>query len=325
MKKLLLSLIAISTCFMLFGCSMGQTTASIFAGSYFLADPEDHGVGTIDETSVYKVDFTKGKDLPEDYALRFFVTEGSYTTHVFTSEYEGQKCYRLDTELLIKGSYTVSGESVPVDDSITTTAYFLGMDNTFATLYAERTVKSHSASYKDGKYQVNYYDYKTETTYSGNSAKSVFIPASAASDGSYGAERTETTYEKLNDGNYFDNEMLLFAIRAMNLSSSTSVAFSSVDVAAKVKRDLVLSSDQSVPTEKLVVYFVNAGQKVTSIDTFRLNLKANGTYTGGAIVLNYASGTDRKDGRRLVKMETRMLVNLVDIGTFTYTLSSVTR
>ena len=321
MKKfIVLTLTTILCVALLTGC-MATTTASIFGGSYFLRDYETMGVSNLDETTTYKLSFTKGDNTSVDFTLE----NGTYTTHAYTSEYNGVKCYRLDTALSVKGSYAIGGETTPVDDSILTTAYFLGVENALKPLFSERTVKAHSVTTDGNQYSAEYYDYKLTTVYDDKTATVTFTPDDPAK---YSLQAGETVYKDVFKNTYFDNETLLFAVRSFKLSTSFSASFDSIDTISKTKRTLSLtapasSNSASTTKETLTVDLTSGGEKINSVEAYKLNLMISGTFTGSTIELYYSDpeANAKKLGQQLIKMKVSLPSS---VGAYTYGISSIT-
>lgn len=339
MKKLALILTSIVLTATTAGCALGATAGSVFGGSYFLRSEEVASVGNIDETTEYNVTFTPNANCP----VAFSLNSGKYTMHAYTSSTEsGVRCYRLDTELKINGSYTIGEAVTPVDDSIVTTALFYDVDKALKPISSSRTVKSHSVGYSEGKFTINYYDYEVSTAYdeSANEAVVTFAPNLETSTGKYSLEAGTTTYSKVFEKTYLDNETILFAIRAFKLTQDFSTTFTSIDATAKVKRTLSLVSrtvtDEagnavSATYETLHLEYVNTGEKITGADSYKLSLSVSGTYTGSEIILYYARSDIKKNGQCLVKMQTKLQLDIGAVvqenqssaGTFTYELINV--
>lgn len=323
MKKVLLgitSVLMVLTMFILTGCS----SAPIFklTGTYFLDDPETLSVGDVYEESVYSVTF----EANSKSSVQLKLDSGKYVTRLFTSEYEGVRCYEYQTELKTAGSYVINEETQAFEDTIETVCYFLGVDNSLKPLYSKRTVKAHSIVAKtDGyfvEYFVEYYEYVIETKYSNNSATVTFTPDEDNSDGSYSLAAGEHKFDKVFANTYFDNEMMLIAIRTMDLDGGYSATFSTIDSISNAKRQLQLSPDAENPSETLEISYTNSGEKINNVETFKFGLAVTGTFTGSTIILNYASRTQPKEGQRLVKMQVEAPLSL---GNFTYTITSVTK
>ena len=340
MKKLLALTLTVALAFSLSACAFGNTTAaSIIGGSYFLSDSDVMTVGSIDETSVYDITYTAAKETPVEFTL----SSGSYVTRVYDTERDGVHCYRFDTTLKIEGSYTLDGTVTPVSDEITTTADFLGVGSSFKPIYSHRTVNAHTVGYQDKAFTLDAYVYSVTTTYDHDANKAVvaFEPDEELSSGKFTLAKGETTYDKVFEKTYFDNETLLFAIRAFKLTTTFSSSFTSIDATAKTKRTLTLSSlatvdeagkNTSVTEETLPVTYINSGEKITGADTYRLALAVGGTYTGSSTILNYAKG-GAKEGQRLIRMQVPLQLDITALvslgksaaGTFVYTLKSVTK
>ena len=326
MKKLSMFFLILAATATFAGCSQQTVSVSIFGGSYFLSDYTNLSVGNINETTTYSLTFSPAENAPVTFALE----NGSYKTHVYVSEYDGKKCYRVDTELYVKGKYVIDSVETPVDDVITTTAYVCGIEDSLRPLRSERNVKAHSLRFEDKKYEIDYYEYSLSTVYGDSDAIVTFTPNETASTGKYSLEAGETEYKKVFAKTYFDNETILFAIRALKLSTGFSTTFSSIDALSKANRTLKLaaagssSATSSANTEAyntLNVSYTNNGEKITSVNVFKLNLAVNGTYSGSNQVLYYSDPSNEKQGQRLIKMETSFMYN---VGTLTYSISSVT-
>lgn len=325
MKRLSLVFIALTlAAATLTGCQ-AQSTVSIFGGSYFLSDYENHSVGFINETATYKLSFEAGVNKQ----IAFTLEDGTYTTRVTDTEYDGNRCYKSETELVVKGSYVIDGVTTPVDDRITSTAYFLGVDKALKPLYSTKTVKAHTLTLEKDKYRADFCDYVTEITYGDKDAVVTFTPNEETSTVKYALQAGTETYKDVFNKTYFDNETLLFAIRSLQLNVNFGAAFDCVDAVSKTKRTLSLSAagagtNNADATAKEVVElnYTHAGEKLSKVDTFRLNLAVSGTFTGSNISLNYSDPANKKLGQQLIRMQTSLPYSA---GTLTYLITSTTR
>ncbi len=317
MKKLLIAITSILLCLALFtGCS---TQAGLtLAGSYFLDDSSNLSVGQIDETSVYNVEFTS----KENSSVKLSLTSGTYTTHLFTSTYEGTKCYEYSTVLDTTGTFKIDSKEEPFTDKIETVVYFLGVDNNLKPLYSKRTVKAHSVVPTTEGYSLEYYEYELETKYENDTATVNFAPNVQASTGHYDLSNGEHKFEKVFEKPYFDNEMMLISMRAMDLNASYTAKFTTIDALSNIKREMQLTPNAETPSETLEISYTNSGEKINKVETFKYGLAISGTFSGSTIILNYAARTQAKEGQRLVKMQVEAPLNM---GTFTYTITSVSK
>ena len=316
MKKLLSAITCVILALvMLTGCSQPVFRLS---GSYFLDDETNLSVGQIDETSTYNVEFLPN----EQSAVQLKVDTAKYTTHLFTSSYEGTKCYQYTTTLDVTGSYTIAGNSEAFTDKVETEVYFLGVDKSLNPLYSKRTVKAHSAVATTEEYSVKYYEYEIATKYQDSNATVTFTPNTEQSTGAYDLTAGEHNFTKVYEKPYFDNEMMLIAMRAMDLNASYSATFTTIDAFSNAKREMQLLPDSETPSETLEISYTNSGEKVSKVETFKYDLSIAGTFTGSTIVLNYAARTQKKEGQRLVKMEVEAPLTM---GKFVYTINSVSK
>ncbi len=314
MKKLLIAITSILLCLaLLTGCSQQVFT---LGGSYFLDDSTNLSVGQIDETSVYNVDFVA----KENSAVQLSLSSGTYTTHLFTSSYEGTKCYEYSTVLDTVGSFKISDKETPFTDKVETVVYFLGVDNSLKPLYSKRTVKAHSVIPTTEGYSVEYYEYELETKYDNDTATINFAPNVQASTGHYDLSNGEHKFDKIYEKPYFDNEMMLISMRAMDLNASYTAKFTTIDALSNTKREMQLTPNAETPSETLEITYTNSGEKINKVETFKYGLAIAGTFTGSAIILNYAGRTHPKEGQRLIRMQVEAPLSM---GTFTYTITSV--
>ena len=319
MKKLLLLSLTLIFALSAVSCA-AQNKTSVFSGSNFLKDTNVLYVADVDETTEYALTF----EPTTSAAVNFTLGGGSYVTHLFVETIDGERYYRLDTAFNISGSYTIDGQEYPIDDEITTTARFLGIDKNLKPVYSERNVSAHSIVL-DGQYKVEYYEYKVTVNYSENQAVATFEKG-ADSTGDFTILSGEKTYDKIFDKTYIDNEIMLFALRNIALSESTSCTFTSLDALSQTVRTLVAAVDSSTPTVVIGnddgLNYVNDGIRVGSVQTYKLSVTNEGTFAGTPLVLYYAAPTEQKEGQRLIKMSAAMPLNC---GALHYTVTKVTK
>ena len=322
MKKLFALLTVILTVAVTTACATGATV-SVFGGSYFLSDPAILEVGEMDETAYYDLSFNSN----DTEGLKFSLSDGSqYKTRVYTSEYNGQRCYCQETTLNVNGRYQIGETSTDVADTITTKAYFLGVKNQLKTLHSERNASVHGVTTENGAYKLNEYAYTVSTDYDDKNATVTF----QKTKGEFNLAEGQTTYSDVFKKTYLDNEILLFAIRSFKLSDSFSASFDSIDALAKLKRTLSVASPASSNASNVITKetiklddYTNDSEKISSVETFVLNMNVSGTYTGSVIKLNYATSDSAKEGQRLIRMQTSLMHDRGSYGTLTYTIKKV--
>ena len=188
-------------------------------------------------------------------------------------------------------------------------------------------------SYASGYVESNLrYEYSIE--YSGKDATSKLVYGAPIRDENTNEiidEQTieETfTYKNYNDGAYIDNNLITFLPRAFNIKDDFYKGFSTIDVSNhEVKKMFytVSSSSNSVSQqtfENLTYDYLIDGtlQTVESgFPTLRLYSAIDGTFTGAAIELYYASDASTHR-HRLIKSYSALNDNM---GFIEYTIKSV--
>ncbi len=326
MKKIYTILICICLAFALSGCNKSATT-SIFGASYFLANSSNHGIGTIDETNVYSISYAQSENA-KTLVINVDSNASSYTTHLTNVIFNETPCYLLETTQIIKGSISYNEETTPIDDIITTKCYFLGVNKNLKPLYSERLVKSKSifrtAVERDGTevFAIYDYEYKLTTTYTNyNSVSTIEINKKPEEDQVF--EATDSLiFDNLNQSStYIDNELMLFAPRAMGLSSYVNKSFSTLDVVSKTVHSMKLSSHSTESTKQIELssYFRNNEKIASAISTFGVVFEINAETKGSGITCYYADFNNSQNRACLIKATTTASYNL---GTYTYEIKS---
>ena len=319
MKKhgIKLSAIALALTFLIFtGCS--SAPALSFAGAYFLPDPSAVTVGDVNETCEYTLSFEKGKR--EDISFTLAPETSFYKTKLEKSSYGEQLCYKLTTQLSYDGTYSIKGKSdVAVKNAITTEAYFSALKDKLKPIFSRRTAKAYSPTIKNGEFEIKYYDYVLETTYSGNDA-SVKFTAENFADGDYSlVSGSVTEYKNLYTTNYFDNETALFLPRTLSLGTS-SITYNSIDGLSKTVRSMKLSPAETATAKLEFSSYTTNSKNIAEVAADVVTFSLNETYSGSALTAYYAQKNDTQSQySRLLKLE----VNAdYGIGKFTYIIKS---
>ncbi len=320
MKKLLAVILSLALALSLSACSV---TANYFGGSGWLENPNNTGVSSVLEECVYSVTHTAGEQTNFTYSF----DNGEYKTKLSSSTYgeNNTPCYLFETELQTTATYGFNETSTTVNDSVKTKVYFLSINDKLKTLYSLREVVVSTPELKEDTYLLASYEYKIEQTYTENDCVAKFTPIKAE-NGSFSLEEGETTFKKVFDGLYFDNELMLFAPRALKLSSTASINFNAIDVLSKANRKMIMTADGESPltiveTPNYTRNAVNSSlpQKKDKVACNTVNLRIDGTFSGSPIKLNYAQDTETDDFRRLISMTVTLTHNL---GTLNYLITS---
>lgn len=315
MKKIICGIVIAALAVTL--CACNATASAFYSQSYFLEDARTTGVGTVNETLQYEVSYTHKQ---EDSSLKISIdsANSSYKTTLTNAVYGDKNCYLLKTELKTVGEMNNNGQITPVNDCVTTECYFLGLNTNLAPLYSKKTVQAHSPFLKNTNvYEVRYYDYQIETIYTDDKATATF-KIGEGNQGSYDISDGDVTeYPNYNKTAYIDNEMLLFAPRAMNLKS-VSASFCTIDVLSKVNRKMKIAND-TVATEAINeknIFFLNSkGMSDLIVNNTVISIDSN--YTGTPIKATYVS-TDNAQARCVMLKLTQYA--FYELGEFNYTL-----
>lgn len=322
----------------------GGTAATTLGGAYFLSTPSELGIGTVDETVTYTVDFVNDTTAANKYEFSIDLQSGTYTQHLTNAVYgEGEEkvsCYMLETELLTTLTFTFDGTTTEVFyDAIKTRAYFKGVNERLAPIYSEKTVSSHAPSVdRAGNKSVVEYEYTVKTLYDSEDATVTFDGVK----GQYDLADGDKVYEGYNDASYyFDNEMMVFMPRAIKLVDTSSLTFDVIDAVTGKMRTLTMAADAEQPTADLIfdsasqeggvikhgytrnghkgVYKNDKGQQV--IPCQAVSFAISGSFSGSPIKCWYAKSDLEDENCRMIKMEVSAPYS---IGTFIYSITDTT-
>lgn len=327
-KRLALTLTALTLCFSS-ACLGSQPTvnSNLVAGSYWLKNSEVNGIGTINETCVYNLSFEP--NIPEDKEEAFLTCNdmnGTLTTVLTNSTYEGVACYKFTTELKNSGTYYYKAQSATFNDRITSEVYFLGLGDSFTPLYSKKYLLSTAPVIVPSSDEAIFavMEYTMESIYDReNKSATVKVTAGEASTEDFKPNDSERLYENYDkSGLYFDNESLLFIPRAADFADNGfSNSFYTIDGIVAKRQKLALTVNSSAPTSsiKLPTYTYNdVSYGETEISVYNANISIVDTFSGSTIQLYYATKTEHH--RRLVQMKNQLAYS---VGTIVYTLSSV--
>ncbi len=177
---------------------------------------------TLTESLEYEVTFEKASPIQQDYTLDY--QNGKYTTTLKTEQLDGRTIYSYETKLTIDVIYTFGQEIASFNDVVYSLVKFEKADKALRPISSHKEVSSHSpengaAALKNCYRAIEYtLDLTYNEDYSGETAGTI------TSD-----ERTQEIKNSFEmDTAKFtclDNEQLLFALRGMNPTLSTSAKF----------------------------------------------------------------------------------------------------
>ena len=326
-KRILLICLAGTTA-LFSACFGNQTTVSsnLFAGSYWLKSTEAGGVATVNETCVYKIQFKP--NVPEDGSTPVLSSDmqGTLTTALSKSAYNGVECYKFTTETVITGTYYHQSKNQTINDYACSEVYFLGLTDKLTPIYSKKYLLSTILLISNLSIEPTFeiMEYTVETVYDRTEqTATVTVKGGDKSTPNYKLEDSTKTYQNYaKSGAFFDNESILFSLRAADFSENGfSNSFQTIDaLAQKIHRMNVAVNSSDATGEIEIPAYSQAGvEKTVTFPVFNVNLSISSTFSGSAINLYYATDIATYH-RRLIKMQTQLAFNA---GYIVYTLSSV--
>lgn len=332
-KKRLAAFILFAPLCLLAACGGGGPSTDV-VNYYWYKNTETDTMGNTNEKLEYDVTFISPTDKGD-----YFVTynPGTYTTELTTVDYPFENgsdtvyCYK--TRLDISGYYTlVQADGEPVTgetftDFVETTSYFHGAKaRHLLPIKSEKTIHS-----------TNPVNAPTAETMSELIHISYTVEYSTAKSGSYALDAlTGATVTRVNhitgatsepvemnidyNGNYFDNEQILFALRGFDLSSSLSFGTNNPQT-----DEVVTVSFTEAPSEVPYPggFTVDGEPSEESIAAYRVQFRYNMTNSGTPRTAIYAKKTSSNNN-----VYRNVMLRLEDplsdgYGTLRYSLKSI--
>ena len=312
MKKIIAILFTCVLCFSLVsGCSSSSTSYTK-SGAYWLKNPQTSEIADIDEKSEYEIKIEAYKNA--DVTLT--ITTGTYVTHLtkssLTINEESVDCYKLESDMVLKGTYTYKTKTVNVDDSMHSVVYFKGYGDSIKPYKTEKQVTStspvpngNSIKFETIKYEytVNYGD-KAVTSFKELSDKVLKTP-----------EKSEKSY---NSSSFCENELLMFYPRMYKIESGFNITLKTYNVVQNEMLSLAVKAESTNTdmTTDCTLY----GHKQTSIKTDCLSICKTGTYSGSKLYAYYTTQTTMFKNNVLLKFTTPAF----STGNLVYSLKTFT-
>lgn len=291
----------------------GVMTNLSFTSNWFA----NTGLGDANEQTHETLEYTVGFDsTPRDGFSADY--SGSYRTELVNKSVDGGAGYLYTTRLDITGHFELNGEKgEPFNDYIETSVEFLSVGQRLRPVKSFKEVKSTSplsmspSSLSDGIVEYHYsyaVDYNSDLT----EAVSTFI------DLKENAEPVKKTFDIEDSTTYLDNEQILFALRGLDLSATTT--FRSINPVTEQVAKLRFAAAPT-STDVSAEFEMNGTQVSETIAAYSVDLLYDGSNPGQPQKLFYAKKTDASANvyrNVLLRMEVPVLQTL---GTLRYTLS----
>lgn len=313
--KKFLSAIALTLCAATLTACAG-TSQKVTFEEYWL---EDAGIApnvspeTVLEALEYDVEFKKASGLNDDYDV--YYENGVYKTKLTLNE----GVYRYETSLSIDVTYTVDGQSETKSDSIVSWVEFK-KNAKLQPIKSHKEIVCRSPEGGGATIETCYkeYNYTVDTTYNENGlgGKSVIVNNDPLANNDP-QEKTFTVEDKYT---CLDNEQLLFALRGLSQSTSTSSVSVYAPFSGVVQTINVGYSSLEKGTE--FTFKKNGVSNKQVINYYPVSVKINAQLPGETQTAWIAETTNAHSNtfRNLIlQLETPLAYNL---GTLIYTLKS---
>lgn len=352
MRKVIIFLFALILSFTAIGCtgSNGCSCTAEDPVSYYVNWAGGSTPATFyKEVATYKVTYTDNFNennynykKVNDINCNMTLTGSTYvvTTEVITKDglpanvnvdnsFNG-KYYKITTDLSVKPSYTIGGQTYSFNDKVTSTVYFYDETFAFAPIYSVKDYDTTNISLNTEGYaeKIIRYVYTTETLYNGgNITFKISQPSQLpASEGivSVPTINTQDGYNVKGDFKKFiDNEELLFACR--NISLSNGETFKVVSP-SYLNVEEINATNLTDSTTHLTIKVNDSDYTEVAIPTSRLSVLRSAENNTGSPILadiqrsSITIGDVSYNNAFMVKMITRLPSH---IGALVYTLDSV--
>lgn len=287
------------------------------------------------ETLVYDVTY-EATSTESGYGVEY--TNGVYQTtlqsdSIALSSGEKEHCYHLHTQLDLSVTFLINGQrSETFQDTMTSDVWFRNVSEALQPVKSTKSYTSHTpVSGSPESFDTTYYALYTfsgETVYD-NPLSEATVKQTFTQRGSDSAEAPKIKKEKtvsVSELNFFDNEQILFALRALDMSSAATVKTINP---SSPENETSISVSAPTAAQRAVNFTLKSGdaeaQQVTnSIDAYETSIVYSSSMSGNAQTLVYAAKTNDKDNTYrnvLLYMETPLSF---DMGTLKYSLKSAT-
>ena len=297
-------------------CACGGTPAIELRANWTKTGEED--ITNFTEILTYGVTF---ESTPQN-GVTLEYTPGTYVTSLRTVSDStlSETVYEYRTELNISGSYQVNDESESFTDSIVATVRFRSLTNSLQPLSSEKHVICTAPTGRNSSLKEAFvkYDYVYSVTYDNplNKAHVTYRQSLPKSLTDEEIERTRNVSVKKT--NFFDNEQLIVALRAMNLSSTLS--FYTIN---PLDSQLATVKTVAAPetTLETLTFDLDGANAEYKIGAKKFQFTYSSSYPGQAQTLTFAATTESKTDNKFRNMLLRMDVPVLsDLGTLHYSL-----
>lgn len=322
MKKKVLACLALALPFALTACT---TVSNLTLNANWYSRTDTTISGNQSETLEYTVDFESS----EDNAYLSYA-QGSYTTVLNTENMTladggSDTGYHLVSTLRIPVTYTVGDETETFEDVVTSEVWFRDTRHELRPVRSVKTVLSHSPLAVSDPESIEdvyiAYDYTFTTSYDVNCTQAeISIEYRSEVDGETQSSTENHTVELSGAGTYFDNEQILFSLRAID--PTLGVTFRSINP-VRLREETLSAQAAAVTAPETLTFSINgeaAAEHEVNANSFSIGY--TGTNSGLSQSYTYAALTDAANNTYrnvLLRMDVPVLHSL---GTLHYRLVS---
>ncbi len=303
MKKKMTLAAVLAAALVLTAC--GNQTVS-FSGAYWNKDYTVSAIVPIGETLEYSVaSITKDSILTDEIKSETLSLEvgdtSTFTTELSVTE---SGTYLYKTTLTISGKYVFNGGEYEFEDDVTyTETEFKGLNENLVPVRSYRRAENvvPKTDNPSGAESFKKMSYTATVVYDGTTATAEVVPDEDSKEGFIYNEKPVTLKNYLKN-TFLDEDIMLFAFRAMKFDSANSYSFDTVDKLGQAISKLsvvpkkVNTKDNSFETTPITLsnYRHNGSiMEGNHFDTYLVAFKTTGKYAKEFKYVCYA--TNRKD------------------------------
>ena len=315
-RKSLFSCAALLLTFSFLTACAGTSQKIIFSSNW----QADNTVQQNELTEIleYDVTFEKASPISDDYSLHY--ANGKYTTTLTTERFEGRTIYAYETKLEIDAVYQFGSETQQLPDSVYSLVKFEKADKTLRPISSHKEVMSHSPANGADSLEKCYelYHYSVDITYNEDYSGEAVLKDMEK------AEKEFTDSFKVNTEKYtcLDNEQLLFALRGINPSLSSTAKFNVYSPYVKATQSIKATFAAEAGMD---FSFTRNGATIKeTIQYYPVKVVLNEQNPGATQTVWIAKNTDIQSNTHrnvVLRLETPLSYNL---GSLIYTLKSAT-
>ena len=274
-------------------------------------------INDLTETLEYEITFEKATSI--DYQIDY--TNGKYTTLLKTEQLGERTIYSYETTLTIDVTYEYQEESVSFSDRVYSLVKFEKADKSLRPISSHKEVFSHSPEKSPQSLESCYrlLDYVVDVTYNENYSGASTL---ALKDGAETKDYQNSFQMDTEKFTCLDNEQLLFALRGVNPSLSSSLKFNVYNPAVEMTQSV--SATFASETAADFTFARNGETKQRTISYFPVSVVLNEKNSGATQKVWIAKNTNIQNNTYrnvILKMEMPVYYSL---GTLVYTLKSAT-